>query len=524
MESADRTKVEKILTPGTPEEGTAEEAQILRQRIRLFLVIGLVASLFAAAADSLGFKRFEDVEPFIDWYYPYFVWAFPVISLAGLAVLALRRWSAHGLHWIDAIFLCLYVLLITSGTSLFSPQIPRVFGYAILLFAHAAIVPSHVWVQSVLGGAVTLAYPLGLWLAYFKFPEIRGLWASHGGISAFHNFIFTRLVDMFMLSVISVLVTKTLYHYRDRLSRAQALGNYILKDVLGSGGMGTVYRAKHAFLARPTAVKVLQPGREDQATALARFQREVKLCCQLTHPNTITIFDYGEGSKHTFYYAMELLSGMDLQRLVERFGPLPVNRTVTILRQICGSLAEAHAIGITHRDIKPSNIFLAERGGLFDFVKVLDFGLAKEFRKGDASDEAPQTFSGTPRYTAPECVQGKGRVDGRADIYMLGNLGFWLLTGHTPFENESDDDLLKDHLKRLPDPPSKFAASIPPEMDAVILKCLHKDPQLRYQSAPEVAQALAAVPVPTPWGFPEAEAWWKQNLPDWPVTSKPGRA
>lgn len=516
MNRSDLTRVEKIL-PGTAEEGSAEEAQILRQRLRLFFAIGFIASLIAAIADALGFKRFEDIE----WaglisYYSYVLWAFPAVSLLGIALLSLRRWTVHGLHWIDFAFVAGYILLITFSSSVYSPTAPRVFAYSILLFAHAAIIPSHVWVQTLLGATVSLGYPLGLWLVYHRFPEVRALWEARGGTEAFRSFVVTRFLDVFLLSAISVLVTKTLYHFRARLSRAQALGNYLLKGELGSGGMGKVYRAKHAFLARPTAVKVLAPRHEDPRSALARFQQEVKLCCQLTHPNTITIFDFGEGANHTFFYAMELLEGMDLQRVVEMFGPMPVNRVIFLLRQIAGSLGEAHAHGIIHRDIKPSNIFLAQRGGLYDFVKVLDFGLAREYRKGaPAQVKEDGVFSGTPRYTAPECLQGNGVIDARTDIYMLGSLSYWLLTGHSPFEEDSDEALMKDHLVKQAEPPSKLAGpSIPPEVDDFILKCLRKDPVERFQDAEEFLAALDRLPLQDPWSFEVAEKWWRRNLPD----------
>ena len=522
MERSDLTKVERIL-PGTAAEGSAEEAQILRQRLRLFFAIGLIASLIAAIADALGYKRFEDIE----WrgllsYYSYVLWAFPVVSLTGLALLSLRRWSVHGLHWIDLVIVACYLLLIIFSTSVYSPLASRVFGYSILLFAHAAIVPSRVWVQAFLGATVTLGYPLGLFLVYRRFPEVRSLWEPRGGVEAFQFFVGTRFLDMFLLSAISVLVTKTLYHFRTHLSRAQALGNYILKGELGRGGMGKVYRAKHAFLARPTAVKVLEPKREDPKIALARFQQEVKLCCQLTHPNTITIFDYGQGANHTFYYAMELLQGMDLQRLVEKFGAMPLNRAIFLLRQISGSLGEAHAMGIIHRDIKPSNIFLAQRGGLYDFVKVLDFGLAKEYRKRGPAAAETGTFSGTPRYTAPECLQGAEVIDGRADIYMLGSLCYWLLTGHSPFEEASDEALMQDHLTKEPAAPSTLrAGAIPPAMDALILRCLRKDPSQRFQNIQEFSAALGAVPVASSWGYTEAESWWKQHLPEYSLAISP---
>ncbi|MCC6271881.1 MAG: serine/threonine protein kinase [Deltaproteobacteria bacterium] len=522
MDQSDLTRVEKIL-PGTAEEGSAEEAQILRQRLRLFFAIGLIASLIAAVADALGYKRFEDIE----WagliaYYSYVLWAFPAISLLGIGVLSLRRWSVHGLHWIDFAFVTGYIFLITFSSAVYSPTAPRVFAYSILLFAHAAIIPSRVWVQTLLGATISLGYPMGLWLVHHLYPEVRALWAARGGEEAFRSFVVTRFLDVFLLSAISVLVTKTLYHFRTRLSRAQALGNYILKGELGSGGMGKVYRAKHAFLARPTAVKVLAPRHEDPKTALARFQQEVKLCCQLTHPNTITIFDFGEGANHTFFYAMELLQGVDLQRMVEKFGPLPLHRTLFLLQQICGSLAEAHAMGIVHRDIKPSNIFLAQRGGLYDFVKVLDFGLAQELRK--TAREASRNgavFSGTPRYTAPECLRGSAKIDARADIYMLGSLSYWLLTGHSPFEEDSEEALMKDHLNKTAAPPSeRLGAALPKEMDELILRCLEKNPEDRFQDIGELLRALRKVPQGATWSFEAAEAWWRENLPEYCTAEK----
>jgi serine/threonine-protein kinase len=434
-----------------------------------------------------------------------------LVSLVGILSLLNRHRSIHVLHLIDAIFTSLYIFLITFSSSVYSPTTPRTFGYAILLFAHAAIIPSRVWVQALLGITVTLGYPLGLILAYRLLPETHDIWQEKGGAAAFSSFVVTRGLDVLLLSAIAVLVTKTLYHFRARLSRAQALGNYLLKGQLGEGGMGKVYEATHAFLARPTAIKVLSPRHEDPVEALARFEREVKLCCQLTHPHTITIFDYGEGAEHTFYYAMELLQGMDLQRMVEKFGPLPLNRCVHFLRQICGSLGEAHARGIVHRDIKPSNIFITERGGIRDFVKVLDFGLAREYRHPEKI-AVEGVFAGTPRYTAPECVLGLRKVDGRADIYMVGNLAYFLLTGHAPFEFGSDAELMQEHLSLEPQPPSSLRPDLPPEIDAVILRCLRKNPADRFANVQAFDEALARVPLARPWTQEDAREWWVKKF------------
>jgi serine/threonine-protein kinase len=501
------TKVEKIL-PGMAEEGTVEEAQILRQRLRLFFGVGLAASLIVCFADLLGYRRIEDVTWLWAAYRPYLFWAFPVLSLGGLLLL-LRAWSVQALHFIDATIVTLYIFLITVISSVYSPNSTRVFAYSILLFAHAAFVPSRVWLQVAIGAAVTLSYPLGLTLSYLRLPEVRELWETQGGRNAFENFVATSFLDVLLLSAISVIVTKTLYHFRSRLTQAQALGNYILKEELGRGGMGKVYEATHAFLKRPTAVKVLTPRQQDPKEALARFKEEVTLCCQLTHPNTITIFDFGEAQNHTFYYAMELLQGMDLQRMIERFGPVPPARCVHFLRQICGSLGEAHARGIVHRDVKPSNIFITERGDVSDFVKVLDFGLAREYRGSRESFDG--VFAGTPRYTAPECVMGAAHLDGRVDIYMLGSLAYFLLTGQAPFDYGSDYELMLEHLQLRPKPPSTLRAELAREWDEVVLTCLEKDPEDRYPTVQDLDRALERLPISEPWGPEEAKRWWKEQ-------------
>jgi serine/threonine protein kinase len=259
----------------------------------------------------------------------------------------------------------------------------------------------------------------------------------------------------------------------------------------------------------------MQLKHEDLETTLTRFEREVKLCSSLTHPNTVTIFDYGRCPDNTVYYAMELLEGMDLQRMVEKFGPLPAGRAIYILTQICGALAEAHALNIIHRDIKPSNLFLTQRGGLYDFVKVLDFGLAKEISCNPASGLTEKdVFLGTPRYIAPECVYHKERIDPRTDIYMLGSVAFWILTGHSPFEASTDIGLIVDHVNKQAKKPSSIVGlRISGALDDVILKCLEKDQENRYQNVGELVEALHQVPLEEPWTQEKARAWWESHYP-----------
>jgi serine/threonine-protein kinase len=274
---------------------------------------------------------------------------------------------------------------------------------------------------------------------------------------------------------------------------ALRLGEYTLVEKLGEGGMGVVYRAQHSMLRRATAIKLLPPGRRG-AEDIARFEREVQLTSQLSHPNTIAVYDYGRTPDGVFYYVMEFIDGIALEDLVASEGPLPAARVVRILIQICGALNEAHARGIVHRDIKPANLMLMDRGGIPDFVKVLDFGLVKE----EASDASlgvsgGTPLLGTPLYISPEAILS-GVVDGRADLYALGCVAYFLLTGTTVFQGVSVVDVCSQHLSKTPVPPSQRTnAFVPPSLEALILRCLEKKPENRPASAALLLSELRAI-------------------------------
>jgi serine/threonine-protein kinase len=248
--------------------------------------------------------------------------------------------------------------------------------------------------------------------------------------------------------------------------------------------------------------------------AIARFEREVQLSATLTHPNTITIYDFGQSEDATFYYVMEYLGGMDLQRVVEKFGPVPPHRAAFILRQVCGSLAEAHTRGIIHRDLKPSNIFLTERGGLHDFVKVLDFGLAKRMapEPGDVQLTQVGSVFGTPLFMAPETAADM-TVDHRADQYSVGCVAYWMLAGRPPFEGTSPYDVIAKHLKVPPRPPSDYSEFVNAKaLDSIVLKCLEKKPADRFTDMEEVRTALEAVGFEEPWDGATAREWWNLHM------------
>jgi hypothetical protein len=304
------------------------------------------------------------------------------------------------------------------------------------------------------------------------------------------------------------------------VSHARQVGQYTLQKPIGAGGMGQVYLARHALLKRPTAIKLLRPDQASPKT-IARFEREVQLTSQLTHPNTIEIFDFGRTPEGLFYYAMEYLPGLTLAELVRQEGPLPAERAVHILRQVCGSLREAHGIGLIHRDIKPQNIMLCERGGLWDFVKVLDFGLVKQVSGADAAQlTADQQVSGTPLYIAPEVWSQPHQADARADIYALGVVGFQLLTGRDPFEAETFAELF--HLVTTCDPPlpsSRSDARIPAPLDALIRACMAKDPGGRPATIDAVLAVLESDLGLPRWTPGQAQAWWAQRHPAAPRTA-----
>jgi len=301
----------------------------------------------------------------------------------------------------------------------------------------------------------------------------------------------------------------------DAMLKAQKLGQYTLEDKLGEGGMGQVYRARHAMLRRPTAIKLLHADRVGKQD-LARFEREVQITSNLTHPNTIAIYDYGRTPDGVFYYAMEYLPGIDLAKLVEMDGPQPQGRVIHILRQVCGSLAEAHAHGLIHRDIKPENIILCERGGRHDVAKVLDFGIVKDVGGGEEVKlTSVGTFTGTPLYVPPEAWSTPDKIDTRADIYALGGVAYLLLTGRPLFEGGSVLEIYNQHVKTKPVPPSNWVeGGISADLDQVVLRCLEKDRDERPQSAQELADMLAACEAASDWTEERARAWWVGHAPD----------
>ncbi len=305
-----------------------------------------------------------------------------------------------------------------------------------------------------------------------------------------------------------------LRHQRQRMQKAERtikqLGQYTLEAKIGAGGMGSVYRASHAFLRRPTAVKMLEKSLAGPE-GFARFEREVQITANLNHPNTIAVYDYGRTADDVFYYAMEFLDGINLEELVQTTGPLPDGRAINILQQICGSLAEAHDNCLIHRDVKPANIILTHRAGIPDFVKVLDFGLVKA---ADATEDAKLTqvnvTVGTPNYISPEAVDNPEKVTAKSDLYAIGAVGYFLVTGTPVFTGKTVMDICMKHVRAIPDPISKrLGSEISPRLEALILHCLAKAPDDRPGHARAIMEELAQCVPLQPWTREDADLWWK---------------
>lgn len=290
---------------------------------------------------------------------------------------------------------------------------------------------------------------------------------------------------------------------RRRVADAQALGQYHLGQKLGEGGMGSVYRAQHALLARPAAIKMLD-GASASPERVARFEREVRTTAKLTHPNTVSVYDFGRTPSGTFYYAMELLDGINLEQLVEHEGPLPPARAVHFLEQICGSLAEAHALGLIHRDIKPANVMVTHQGGISDFVKVLDFGLVRAIAHQNVRLTASQNIAGTPLYMSPEQATDDQNIGPASDLYQVGALAYFLLTGREPFRAATYFEVLHHHVRTPPEPPSKHLDTpLPADLEDLVLECLEKSPERRPASALVLRERLEQLSIPR-WTRAEA--------------------
>jgi len=355
--------------------------------------------------------------------------------------------------------------------------------------------------------------PLAVWIAHLR-----------GAVVSSPLVAFVHFLPNYVCAVVAMVPSHAMQRMGRRLREAQDLGSYRLQELLGHGGMGEVWRAEHRLLVRGAAVKLVRPellGAANQAEAslmLRRFELEAMATAALSSPHTIQIFDYGHTDDGTFYYVMELLMGRDLESLVRDFGPMPADRAVFLLRQACHSLADAHARGLVHRDIKPANIYVCRMGLDYDFVKVLDFGLVKVRERASTQSTlltVEHRTTGTPAYMAPEVILGESDVDRRADVYALGCVAYYLLTGQLVFEADTPMKMLMQHLNAQPTPPSqRTEMPIPRELDELVLACLEKDPRKRPQHAEDLLKMANSCRTCEQWDSDTAHRWWSAHLPD----------
>jgi hypothetical protein len=368
-----------------------------------------------------------------------------------------------------------------------------------------------------------------IWLSSAGSAPLVGLTyyvAGLGTTDPINRVRVTIYVGLWAVAIVAAaaLAARVIYGLQQRVRAATELGQYTLEQPIGQGGMGTVYRARHALLRRPTAIKLLSPERNGDRNA-KRFEREVQLTSSLAHPNTIAIYDYGHTPDGIFYYAMEYLDGLTLEELVLHDGPQPAGRVIHILRQVCGALEEAHGIGLIHRDIKPANIMLCLRGGIADHVKVLDFGLVKESAREDALDVTRAgTLVGTPLYLSPEAIGDPDSVDARTDLYALGAVAYALLAGVPVFQGATVLEVCAAHMYQTPEPPSRRGAgALPASLEALVLRCLAKNAAERPASARELSALLDGQPdVPT-WSTADAQRWWDERSHGVLASARPHR-
>ncbi|MDZ4657446.1 MAG: serine/threonine-protein kinase [Bythopirellula sp.] len=389
-------------------------------------------------------------------------------------------------------------------------HIPHIASFWVLLILSYAIFIPNTWRRALvvlsIFGCIQL---LALLIAQYRSPRVDAL--MH--IDDFDGALIEHFLIMAIAVATGTVGVRAIGALRQEAFVAKQLGQYRLKRMLGSGGMGEVYLAEHQMMKRPCAIKIIRAEKAGDPQVLARFEREVQATAKLSHWNSIDIYDYGRTADGTFYYVMEFLPGHNIGEIINDYGPMSAGRTIYLMRQVCDALAEAHGHGLVHRDIKPANIFCAYRGGMFDVAKLLDFGLAKPL--SDVQDDAgltqEGTITGSPLFMSPEQATGGNEVDERSDIYSLGAVMYLMVTGKPPFDYQQPIKVLVAHASETPVSPRELNPTIPVELEEIILRCLEKQPEDRFQDVASLAEQLEQVPLVDAWSSKLASEWWNCN-------------
>ena len=514
-----RTAFRMAAGGATPLHSTGELEEQLRRRLRIKSAILAVASGMLGFTASVAHWSHISAHPrtmFTEPPLPGLLFGMAACTLVVVFVLSPHRGiGVRGLRFIEWLglsvtssFFILNQMLSLPGMLPELGSVPMELGagaaapWGALIIAYGVLIPS-----SLRHGAIRT----GILMACAFVPDL----IVFGGASAVPGLVAYLAVKAIMASAMSALALYGAYRINvlgQDADAARRLGQYMLRGLLGEGGMGEVHLAEHRFLKRPCAVKLIRPDQAGDEATLARFEREVQAAAALTHPNTIHIYDYGHDEAGTFYFAMEYLPGVSLEELVTRHGPLPPARAIRVLTQLCSALSEAHAAGLVHRDLKPGNVMLCERGGAHDVAKLLDFGLVADVHVDGATDDPKLTqtgmIMGTPAFMSPEQCCGEGDVAAASDIYGMGALAYYLLTGAAPFAGRVGMRMLAAHMYEMPRPITELRADIPPGLAAVIAKCLEKQPRDRFPDARALEQAFAGSVPGEAWTEADARDWW----------------
>lgn len=497
---------------------TTQTENLLRVRLRAAALVLFLGSSAFLIERLLNGSRYVVKDPLLQSGSKLVLW-FHVFHVSMLALTTVVLWGRC--HRFSLRQLRLAELAIFGWTGLFllrvqhfgtlycvneQHHIPNPVGmWFALIFTYAIFIPN-TWRRAAVVIGVLAAAPV-IWtiIEMVSFPSITSCPNAPEHMRSF-------MLMMLLGFGTSVYGTHMIGSLRREAFEARQMGQYHLRRLIGSGGMGEVYLAEHQLLKRPCAIKVIRPGKADDPKVLARFEREVRATAGLSHWNTVEIFDYGRTEDGTFYYVMEYLPGLSLSELVERYGPLPAARVIYLLRQTCDALREAHAAGLIHRDIKPGNIFAAQRGGIYDVAKLLDFGLAKPMISSDPIQLTQDgAITGSPLYMSPEQALGENEADARGDIYSLGAVAYYLLTGRPPFEGEKPMRVLLAHAHDAVVVPSRIRSDIPDDLEQVVMRCLAKQPEDRYQNIASLGQALADCEAAADWSREHAARWWHES-------------
>lgn len=515
-------QLESRMPRGSKSAHSIETRDLLRQRLTIIVLVGLLTNAVMNAV------RFVRLQPLFSTANIWHVWVpagLNMLVLVGLTAVLWRKriYNLAQLRWIEAVTFGIATLFFLSETYFtnFEPSGGYLLRYVDRQPAEMILVSRTTtvfWVMLIIGygtfipntgrRCATVVVTMGL--SPLLLVSIVGL---------LHPEVPRRLLILFLTDMamwLGCAVAMSIYGshkitlLRQEAFAARKLGQYVLKQRLGQGGMGEVYLAEHVLLKRPCAVKVIRPDQSNNPTSLHRFLREVQVTATLTHPNTVQVFDYGQTDDGTVFYAMEYLPGLNLERLVQERGSMSAARVIHILRQLCGALAEAHAAGLIHRDIKPSNVILCRRGGLYDVAKLLDFGLARL----QSSEVAGATFTqtglifGTPAYMSPEQAAGSRNLDLRTDIYSLGALAWFLLTGAPPFVRAGIVQTLSAHINEPVPALRGLCPDAPEDLQVIVQRCLAKDPTQRFSDSVSLDQALAHCRLAGAWSQADAATWW----------------